>query len=52
MILVGHQPEYLPYIGFFNKIIHADKFVLVDNIQFNKISWQNRNKIRTVSGWQ
>lgn len=51
MILTGHQPEYLPYIGFFNKIMHADKFVLVDHIQFNKKNWQNRNKIRTVNGW-
>jgi len=51
MILVGHQPEYLPYIGFFNKIMNANKFVLVDHIQFNKKSWQNRNKVRTVNGW-
>jgi len=51
MMLVGHQPEYLPYVGFFNKIMHADKFVLVDHVQFNKKNWQNRNKIRTASGW-
>jgi len=51
MILVGHQPEYLPYIGFFNKIMLADKFILVDHIQFNKKNWQNRNKIRTRDGW-
>ena len=52
MILTGHQPEYLPYIGFFNKIMLADKFVFVDHIQFNKKSWQNRNKIRTKDGQQ
>ena len=51
MILTGHQPEYLPYIGFFNKIMLADKFVLVDHVQFNKKNWQNRNKIRTKDGW-
>lgn len=52
MILTGHQPEYLPYIGFFNKIMLADKFIFVDHIQFNKKSWQNRNKIRTKDGEQ
>jgi len=51
MILTGHQPEYLPYIGFFNKVMSADKFVLVDHVQFNKKNWQNRNRVRTVNGW-
>lgn len=51
ILLTGHQPEYLPYIGFFNKIMHADKFVVVDHVQFNKKNWQNRNKIRTANGW-
>ncbi|MFA6549188.1 MAG: WbqC family protein [Candidatus Margulisiibacteriota bacterium] len=50
MILAGHQPEYLPYIGFFNKLMLCDEFVLVDHIQFNKKSWQNRNRIRTAQG--
>ena len=51
MILTGHQPEYLPYIGFFNKAMLADEFVLVDHVQFNKKNWQNRNKVRTANGW-
>lgn len=55
MILTGHQPNYLPYLGFFHKIYHADTFVLVDHVQFVKrgpFGWINRNKIRTPAGWQ
>ena len=53
MILAGHQPNYLPYLGFFHKIYHCDLFVIVDNVQFVKrgtFGWMNRNQIKTVSG--
>ena len=53
MLLTGHQPNYLPYLGFFHKIYHADLFVIVDNVQFVKrgpFGWVNRNKIRTQEG--
>lgn len=50
MILVAHQPEYLPYIGFFYKVRKADKFLFVDHVQFQKEGFQNRNKIRTGTG--
>jgi len=47
VIVVGHQPQYLPYIGFFNKISKADVFVFADNVQFNKKSWQQRTLIKS-----
>ncbi len=53
MLLTGHQPNYLPYLGFFHKIYHAGMFVIVDNVQFVKrgpFGWMNRNKIRTAEG--
>ncbi|MDO8667844.1 MAG: WbqC family protein [bacterium] len=50
MILVAHQPEYLPYLGFFYKVKKADKFIFVDHVQFLEWSFQNRNKIRTGPG--
>ncbi len=50
MILVGHQPEYLPYLGFFYKVGKADKFVFVNHVQFQKKGFQNRNRIRTGIG--
>jgi len=50
MILAGHQPEYLPYLGFIYKIAKADKFILVDHVQYLQKSFQNKNRIRTASG--
>lgn len=55
MILAGHQPNYLPYAGFFHKIAQADAFVIVDQVQFVKrgpFGWIHRNKIRTPEGWE
>jgi len=52
MIVAVHQPQYLPWIGYFHKIDTADVFVLLDNVQFKKNEWQNRNKIKTAQGWQ
>ena len=51
-ILAAHQPQYLPWLGYFDKMDHADVFVLLENVQFKKNEWQNRNRIRTVDGWQ
>jgi len=52
MIVSVHQPQYLPWLGYFDKIDKADVFVLLDNVQFKKNEWQNRNKIKTANGWQ
>lgn len=52
MIVAIHQPQYLPWLGYFDKIDKADIFVLLDDVQYKKNEWQNRNKIRTSSGWQ
>ncbi len=46
-----HQPEFLPWLGFFDKISQADLFVILDNVQFEKNYFQNRNKIRISNGW-
>lgn len=50
MIIAGHQPEYLPYIGLICKAMEADVFVLVDHVQYGKKQFQNRNRIRTRNG--
>jgi hypothetical protein len=47
-----HQPQYLPYLGFFHKLNQCDLFVVLDNVQFQKNGVQNRNKIKTSQGWQ
>ncbi len=53
MIVTIHQPEHMPWLGFFHKVFQADIFIVLDNIQFRKNYFQNRNKIRTKSkeGW-
>ena len=50
MIIAGHQPEYLPYIGLICKAMHADIFVFSDHLQYGKKQFQNRNRIRTADG--
>jgi len=50
MILSGHQPNYWPYPGYFGKIMNSDRFMYVTNVQFEKKSWQNRNRIKTSQG--
>lgn len=54
MILSAHQPNYLPYIGFFHKVGNCDIFAIWDTVQFVKrgpFGWQHRNRIRTKDGW-
>lgn len=48
MIAVIMQPTYLPWIGYFDLMDTADVFILLDSVQFEKQSWQQRNKIKTA----
>jgi WbqC-like protein len=52
MRLAAHQPQYLPWLGYFDKMDRVDLFVLLDDVQYKKNEWQNRNRIRTAEGWQ
>jgi len=47
-----HQPQYLPWLGYLDKLDSADVFIILDTVQFKKHEWQNRNRIRTKEGWQ
>jgi hypothetical protein len=46
------QPTYLPWVGYFDLIDQVDLFVILDNVQFVKQSWQHRNRIKTATGLQ
>ena len=39
------QPTFFPWIGYFHLINEVEKFVFLDDVQFSKGSWHNRNKI-------
>jgi hypothetical protein len=48
--IAGHQPNYLPYLGFLHKAAQVDRFIIVDNVQFVKrgpFGWIHRNRIKT-----
>ncbi|MCZ7403007.1 MAG: WbqC family protein [Candidatus Methanoperedens sp.] len=49
-IVTIHQPNYLPWLGFFSKIKQANCFVILDIVKYSKNSVINRNKIRTKEG--
>lgn len=50
MKIAIHQPNYLPWIGFFDKLDQVDRFVLLDKAYYSKSSFVNRNKIKTPQG--
>jgi len=49
MIVSISQPTLFPWIGYFNIIKNSDVFVFLDNIKFEKRSWQMRNQLKAVS---
>jgi hypothetical protein len=52
LIAAIHQPQYLPWLGYIDKMDKADVFCFLDNVQYKKNEWQNRNRIKTAGGWQ
>ena len=54
LILVSHQPEFLPWLGYISKASMGDVFFILDTVQFQKEEVTNRNKIRIKNGkgWQ
>lgn len=50
MIITIHQPEFLPYTGFFNRLASADVFIALDDVGYEKNGFINRNKIKTPIG--
>ena len=42
---VIHQPDFLPWLGFFDKISFADQFIVLDDVQFSRRGWTHRDKI-------
>jgi hypothetical protein len=50
-IVIGiHQPNFMPWAGYFNKIYRSSIFVIIDEVQFAKGSVCNRTKIKNNQG--
>lgn len=47
-----HQPQYIPWVPYFDKILQCDEFVFLDDVQFQKNGLQNRNQIKGPQGSQ
>lgn len=52
MRVVILQAGYLPWLGYFDQMYKSDVFVVYDDVQYDKNSWRNRNRIKTPQGWQ
>lgn len=48
--VVIHQPDFVPYLGFFERLVEADVFILLDDVQFLRRGWHHRDKIKTPAG--
>lgn len=45
-----HQPNYLPWLGYFAKIARADRFIFLDDVQFSKGGYTNRVQVLSAKG--
>ena len=52
MKLAIHQPNYLPWPGYFHKMESVDLFLILDTVQYMKHEYDNRCKIKTPEGEQ
>lgn len=50
VIVSGHQPVYLPWLGLLHKAWLADIFVFMDDVQYLTGDWNNRNRIKVSTG--
>jgi hypothetical protein len=49
-LVTMHQPNYLPWIGLFSKVMLTDCFVIMDTFKYTRHGITHRNKIRTNTG--
>lgn len=50
MIVSVHQPNFAPWLGFYDKMARCDVFVLLDTVQFVKRGYQNRALVKGADG--
>lgn len=50
LIVSIHQPHFLPWLGYWNKVLRSNVFVLLDSVQYRKNYFQNRTLIKNLDG--
>jgi WbqC-like protein family len=50
VVVTIHQPAYLPWLGYLDRIARSDLFIFLDTVQFERNSFTNRNRIKTADG--
>ena len=50
MVVTIHQPDFLPWLGFFKRWKQSDIYIVLDDVQFIRRGWHHRDKIKTVHG--
>lgn len=45
-----HQPHYLAWLPYLGKIARSDVFIILDDVEFTRNGYQNRNRIKTAQG--
>lgn len=46
MLVAIHQPHYIPWLGYLDRMVKADLFIILDHVQFERRNYQNRAMIR------
>lgn len=51
-VVVIHQPDFVPHLGFFHRFLHADFYIALDHVQFvyGSRAWTHRDKVKTAQG--
>lgn len=50
MIVAAHQPHYIPWLGYLDKLAKADLFVVMDDLQYEPQNFQNRQRLKVAGG--
>ena len=50
MIVAAHQPHYLPWLGYLDKLARSDVFVVMDDLQYEAQNFQNRQRLKLDAG--
>jgi len=49
-VITIHQPDFLPWLGFFDRWKNSDLYIVLDDVQFLRRGWHHRDKIKTAHG--